>query len=41
MSYMKTGRAAKWTARIFRWEQLPENANANRFFDWADFRDEF
>jgi hypothetical protein len=25
MSYMKAGRAQKWTARIFRWEQLEEN----------------
>jgi hypothetical protein len=41
MSYMKTGRAAKWTAQIFRWEQLPENTTLNRFFDWANFRDEF
>jgi hypothetical protein len=41
MSYMKTGRAAKWTARIFRWEELPENVNSNRFFDWDDFSDEF
>jgi hypothetical protein len=41
MSYMKAGRAAKWTARIFRWEGLPENVNSNRFFDWDDFSDEF
>jgi hypothetical protein len=41
MSYMKTGRAAKWTARILQWEQNPENADCNRFFDWSDFRDEF
>jgi hypothetical protein len=41
MSYMKAGWAAKWTARIFRWEQLPENAGSNRFFDWEDLRDEF
>ena len=41
MSYMKTGRAQKWTARIFRWEQSEENANHSRFLDWADFRDEF
>ena len=41
MSYMKAGRAAKWTARIYRWEQLPENQENARFLDWADFRDEF
>ena len=33
MSYMKSGRAQKWTARIFRWEQQPENSGANKFFD--------
>jgi Retrotransposon gag protein/Zinc knuckle len=41
MSYMKTGRAQKWTARIFRWEQMKENANQSKFLDWAEFRDEF
>jgi hypothetical protein len=41
MSYMKSGRAAKWTARIFRWEELPENYECYKFFDWEDFRDEF
>jgi hypothetical protein len=41
MSYMKTGRAAKWTARIFRWEQHPDNVGSDRFLDWEDFRDEF
>jgi hypothetical protein len=41
MSYMKAGHAAKWTAHIFQWEQLPENLDSNRFFDWADFKDEF
>jgi hypothetical protein len=41
MSYMKTGRAQKWTARIFRWEQQPENAKSTKFFGWSDFRDEF
>ena len=41
MSYMKTGRASKWTARIFRWEQQPENSTSTRFLDWNDFRDEF
>jgi hypothetical protein len=41
MSYMKSGRASKWTARIFRWEEQPENARLHRFIDWEDFRDEF
>jgi hypothetical protein len=38
---MKSGRAAKWTARIFRWEELPENFGYTKFLDWEDFRDEF
>ena len=38
---MKFGRAQKWTACIFRWEQQPENSGANKFFDWEDFRNEF
>ena len=29
LSYMKSGRAAKWTARIFRWEE--ENHRMRRF----------
>jgi hypothetical protein len=41
MSYMKTGRASKWTARVFKWEQQPENSTSTRFLDWNDFRDEF
>ena len=41
MSYMKMGRAQKWTARIFRWEQLEENTHHPKFLDWEDFRDEF
>jgi Retrotransposon gag protein/Zinc knuckle len=41
MSYMKTGRAQKWAARIYRWEQLEENAGESKFFDWQDFRDDF
>jgi hypothetical protein len=41
MSYMKSGRAQKWTARIFRWEQEPDNRDSNKFVDWVDFRDEF
>ena len=41
MSYMKSRRAQKWTARIFRWEQQPENSMSTKFLDWPDFRDEF
>lgn len=41
MSYMKSGWAQKWSARIFRWEQLPENKESHKFFDWSDFREEF
>ena len=41
MSYMKSGRAAKWAARIFRWEELPENSGYPKFADWDDFRSEF
>ena len=37
MSYMKTDRASKWSARIFRWEQQPEHSGHNRFLDWDDF----
>ena len=38
---MKSGRAQKWTTRIFRWEQQPENSGANKYFDWEDFHNEF
>ena len=41
MSYMKSGRAQKWTARIFRWEQQPENTDQTKFLDWEDFTTEF
>jgi hypothetical protein len=41
MSYMKADRAQKLTARVFRWEQQPENSDQNRFLDWEDFREEF
>ena len=27
--------------RIFHWEQQPENSEADKFFDWEDFRNEF
>jgi Retrotransposon gag protein len=39
MSYMKTGRAQRWTARVFRWED--ENSGESRFLDWHDFVTEF
>ena len=39
MSYMKSGRAAKWAARIFKWEE--ENGGYSKFFDWEEFRTEF
>jgi hypothetical protein len=41
MSYMKSGRAQRWTARVFNWENQPGNAGCFRFVDWDDFRDEF
>jgi len=39
LSYMKTGRAALWAARIFRWEE--ENLNSLKFANWNAFRDQF
>jgi Retrotransposon gag protein/Zinc knuckle len=39
MSYMKSGRAQRWTARAFRWED--ENPGQPRFLDWDDFVGEF
>jgi hypothetical protein len=41
MSYMRSGRAQRWTARIFNWEEQAENAGTSRFLDWEDFREEF
>ena len=41
MSYMNSGRAQKWTARVFLWEQMPEHAGLTRFRNWDDFRTEF
>jgi len=35
---MKSGRAAKWAARVFKYE---EDEGNQRFLDWSDFRDEF
>ena len=39
LSYMKSGRAAKWAARIFKWEE--ENEGYSKFLDWDEFRTEF
>ena len=41
MSYMKTGRAEKWAARIFWWEQDPANQGKAKFSSWEGFRVEF
>ena len=41
MSYMKASQASKWTTRIFRWEDQPENSDATWFLDWNDFHNEF
>jgi len=41
MSYMKAGRADKWSAHVFWWEEQPENVGYYKFIDWEDFRDEF
>jgi hypothetical protein len=38
LSYMKLGRAAKWAARVFKYE---ETEGLNRFLDWSDFKSEF
>jgi hypothetical protein len=36
---MKAGRAAKWAARVFRWEE--ENPRSYKFVDWEEFNKEF
>ena len=41
LSYMKAGRAAKWAAQIFQWEECEENKDQSRFLDWDDFQNEF
>jgi len=38
MSYMKAGRAAKWSTCVFQWEEQPENVGYHKFVDWEDFR---
>ena len=35
LSYMKSGRAAKWSARVFHW--MEENSDSDRFVDWESF----
>ena len=32
MSYVKAGWVSKWTARIFRWEEQPENSDSSTFW---------
>jgi hypothetical protein len=39
LSYMKSGRAAKWAARVFKWEE--DNGGSPKFLDWDDFKSEF
>jgi len=39
LSYMKSGRAAKWAARVFKYEE--DNEGCTRFLDWEDFKTEF
>ena len=39
LSYMKSRRAAKWAARIFKWEE--ENEGYTKFLDWDNFKLEF
>ena len=41
MSYVKSGRAAKWTSHVFRWEELSKNKGCLKFLDWEDFWNEF
>ena len=41
LSYMKAGRAAKWVAQMFQWEEHEENKDQSRFLDWNDFQDKF
>ena len=36
---MKYGRAGKWAARIFKWEE--ENEGYTKFLDWDNFKSEF
>ena len=36
---MKLGRATKWAARIFRWDE--ENGGYSKFLNWDEFQMEF
>ena len=36
---MKFGRAAKWAAQVFKWEE--DNLGYSKFLDWEEFRTEF
>jgi hypothetical protein len=35
---MKSGRAAKWAACVFNWEE--ENVGYTKFLDWDNFKSE-
>ena len=39
LSYMKSGRAAKWAERIFYWEE--KNPGYSKFLDWDKFQNKF
>ena len=39
LSYMKSGRAAKWAAQVLKWEE--DNGGYSRFLDWDEFQTEF
>ena len=39
LSYMKSGRAEKWAARVFQWEE--KHMGYTKFLDWDEFRNEF
>ena len=36
---MKSGRAVKWVARVFKWEET--NKGYSKFLDWDEFWTEF
>ena len=38
MSYMKSGRAGRWAAHVFKWEEVRKTP---WFLDWEGFCDEF
>ena len=39
LSYMKSGRAAKWAEQVFHWEE--KNSGYLKFLDWDEFHNEF